>query len=70
MKKLIYWYGVYRLCVAIHKGCCEFIDYYEQNHEEKTRNKTNETVGMKESRHRDDTDPKPMNKIGFQISAE
>ena len=70
MKKLIYWYGVYWLCLSIHEVLhCMSEDYKRQRAEKNNYNKTNETAG-KEPRHTDDTDWKPMNKIGFQISAE
>lgn len=68
MKKIIYWYGVYSLCVAINGILRDIVKEGERSYKEKTRN-TNENCG-KESGHLDDTDWKPMNKIGFQISAE
>lgn len=60
MKKVIYYFGVYALCINIQQGL-EYLVEKCKEHEEKESHKKN-VIGVEPTPAK-----KPMNKIGFQI---
>ena len=74
MNKLVYWVGVYTICVAIHDfpnalhRAAKTLDELAREHKqgtEKSRSHRKEEIGI-----RLNNDGKPMNKIGFFIESE
>ena len=59
MKKVIYYFGVYALCINIHQGL-EYLAEKCREHEEKEHHKKN-AIGVQPTPAK-----KPMNKIGFE----
>lgn len=59
MKKIIYWVGVYTICLTIH----DCLRAAEQRYE---REKRKEVKGIRA----DFEERRPMNKIGFSIEAK
>ena len=61
MKKIVYYVGIYSICVGIHEGLgilTEKIREYKSNGEHKKKG----TIGIQSTPAK-----KPMNKIGFEI---
>ena len=65
MKKIIYWIGVYAVCVFIHEGIDATHDYIAEQRKRKeheSNDKKKGPIGIQPESAR-----KPMNKIGFAI---
>ena len=61
MKKIIYYIGVYSVCLCIHEGL-EFLHEEIRKHEQNRDNCKKGAIGIQPSPAK-----KPMNKIGFEI---
>ena len=62
MKKIVYWVGVYTICLTIHE-CLRAVEQRMDRHE---REKRKEVKGIRA----DSEEGRPMNKIGFSIEAK
>lgn len=61
MKKIIYYIGVYHICLGIHTGL-EYLYKEIKNREENKNDQKKGSIGIQPNPAK-----KPMNKIGFEI---
>lgn len=66
MSKIVYWIGVYSICVTIHKvvGATKWYLQDQNKKNSESDQEQRETIGIQPEKVR-----KPVNKIGFTIDA-
>lgn len=67
MNKIVYWIGIYAICIELHDILAVCAETINEKHEKHSREKEQKKrpIGVQPEPVR-----KPVNKIGFQINSE